>query len=349
MELQFSRAVSAAEVLGVLARQGGGAIPSFTKVAAELLAARPGVLSLELQPGGIVSDIVPRLGNERAIGFNVLKDPAQRAGANTAIQSRVLTVAGPLTLYHGEPGLVARVPVFQQGRDGRDYFWGFVAVSMRFSDALARAGLDEVSTRGYNYALFAPGVAGQKAVTIAGRGGLPPQDAVQQPIRAQNIEFRLALWPRGGWVSTTKALVESLGVLLLSGLLGLLAYLVGTQRQMEASLSDLDHRLTRETADRKKAQEDLGRAKDAAAAVQADLKQTQAAVQRAESAIAEAQARVETATHAEKETAAAAEVQLRQDQTTIAELRSSLESALRSARQDAEACAANRQIGRAHV
>jgi hypothetical protein len=37
----------------------------------------PRLASLKLQPGGVVSAIVPQAGNERAIGFNVLKDPAR--------------------------------------------------------------------------------------------------------------------------------------------------------------------------------------------------------------------------------------------------------------------------------
>ena len=226
MELQLSQAWTAAEVLGALARQSGGGISNFQTVALELLASRPGLASLELQPGGVVSDIVPRAGHERAIGFNVLKDAAHRPGAYAAIQRRALTVTGPLALDHGEPGIVARVPVFQRGRDGRDYFWGFVAVSMRLPEALARARVDELSRQGYNYAFFAPASAQQKAVTIAARGALPLQDAVQQPVRAQNLEFRLALRPRGGWVNATKVALESLGVLVVSGLLCLLASLL---------------------------------------------------------------------------------------------------------------------------
>ena len=104
LELQFNKVVSAAEVLGALARQHGGAIPDFQKVATELLAARPGLASLELQPGGVVSDIVPRAANARVIGFNVLNNPTYRPGALATIQRRVLTVTGPVALYGGELG-----------------------------------------------------------------------------------------------------------------------------------------------------------------------------------------------------------------------------------------------------
>jgi len=148
VELQFSQALSAAEVLGALARQSGIGFSNFQTVALELLASRPGLATLELQPGGVVSDIVPREGNERAVGFNVLKNEAQRPGAYSAIQRRVLTATGPLTLYHGEPGIVVRVPIFHRGRDGSDSFWGFVAVSMRLSEALARSEVSELWTQG---------------------------------------------------------------------------------------------------------------------------------------------------------------------------------------------------------
>jgi sensor domain CHASE-containing protein/HPt (histidine-containing phosphotransfer) domain-containing protein len=235
VELQLSQAWTAAEVLGALARQSGGGISNFQTVALELLASRPGLASLELQPGGVVGDIVPRAGHERALGFNVLKDAAHRPGAYAAIQRRALTVTGPLALDHGVPGIVVRVPVFQRGRDGRDYFRGFVAVSMRLPEALARARLDELSRQGYNYAFFAPASAQQKAVTIAARGALPLQDAVQQPVRAQNLEFRLALRPRGGWVNATKVALESLGVLVVAGLLCLVASLLASRRLASAA------------------------------------------------------------------------------------------------------------------
>ena len=50
MELQFSQVMAAAEVLGALAREHGGTIPNFQKVAADLLAARSGLASLDLEP-----------------------------------------------------------------------------------------------------------------------------------------------------------------------------------------------------------------------------------------------------------------------------------------------------------
>ena len=312
VELQLGQALTAAEVLGALARQSGG-ISNFQTVALELLASRPGLASLELQPGGVVSDIVPRAGHERAIGLNVLKDAAHRPGAYVAIQRRVLTVTGPLTLDRGEPGIVVRVPVFERGRDGRDSFWGFAAVSMRLPEALARAGVDELWKEGYNYAFFALGSNQQKAVNIAARGALSLQDAVQLPVRAQNLEFCLALRPRGGWISATRVALESVGVLVVSGLLCLVLKLLESRR------------LTDETSEPRQAPEDRVSTKDLAVGAQAEFTR------------AELQERLEGTARQASEINALAQTRLKQVESSARELEAQLDATVRAAEEAARA------------
>jgi len=379
LEMQLSQASTAAEVLGMLAKQGRGGLANFQKVGAELLTAHPGLTSLELQPGGVVSDIVPRAGHERAIGFNVLNDAAQRVGANEAIARRALTLAGPVTLDHGEHGILVRVPVFQRAPDGRDSFWGFVAVSMRLREALSQAQVDELARQGYDFALFAPRAVGQKAIAIASHGLSSLQDSVQQAVRVQNLEFRLALKPHGGWIDKANVALESLAVLLISGLVSLSASLLQSRRAVEAELAEATRRLAREAADRSQAPADCRgangrletaqaelkqtrlalqeaeseaarlqarldanfRANDEAAKVsQAELKEAQAALQKAQETIAQLQTRLNAAAQAEKDATSAAEVRLQQNQAAIAELQVRLEAATRSARETAEMSAA---------
>lgn len=278
VELQFSQVVSAAEVLGALARQHGGAIPDFQRLAADLLVVRPALASLELQPGGIVSDIVPRAANARAVGFNVLNNPTYRPGASATLQRRRLTVTGPLALYSGEPGIVARVPVFQRDRDGREVFWGFVAVSMRVSEALRWAQVDDLARHGYNYAFSVAASGREKGLTFAAHGALSAQTAVQQPVRAQDVTFRLMLQPRGGWVNKTKLVLELVVALVASGLVCLLVNLLESRRAVELALADANRRLTRETEDRKQAQADCHVVRNEAAAAQAELNRTRSAL-----------------------------------------------------------------------
>jgi len=312
LESQFNQALTAAEMLGALARQSGGALTNFQKIAAELLAPHPSLATLELQPGGVVSDIVPRAGRERLIGFNVLKDPAQSPGAYAAIQRRALTVAGPLALDHGEPGIVVRVPVFQRGRDGRDYFWGFVAVSMRLAEALARARVDELPARGYDYVFFAPVAAPKKPVAIAAHGTLPFQDAVQQTVRAQNLEFRLALRPRAGWFSVTRLVLGFLGVVAVCGVLWLFV------------IRSEGGRLAHVAGGTNPALGDRGAEKGRPAATQGELR------------LAEAQALVEKVRNA-NEAKEIAQAKLKQAESRANELQIQLDSTIRTAAEAAHA------------
>jgi sensor domain CHASE-containing protein len=379
LELQLSQAATAAEVLGALAKQGRSGFTNFQKVAQELLAAHPGLASLDLEPGGVVSDIVPRAGYERAIGFNVLKDVGQRAAANEAIARRVLTVTCPVTLYHGEPGIVARIPVFQRALNGRESFWGFVGVSMVLQEALARAHFDQLRRQGYTFALFAPTLTPAKTMIIASHGFLASQDVVQQPVRVQNLELRIALRPQGGWIDTTKVVIESLAVLLFLALLALLVNLVESRRGVEGRLVEVTQRLTREQAGQSQALTDRTKIEERMAATQAEFKNTQLALEQAHSkvaqiqglldasthereeavrvsqaeqkeahaalvtaqeTIAQLQVRLTAATQAEHKATSVAEEQLQQHQLAMAELRVQLEASTRLGRDTAETNAA---------
>jgi sensor domain CHASE-containing protein len=333
VELQFSQVVSAAEVLGVLARQHGGAIPDFQKVAGDLLAVRPGLASLELQPGGVVSDIVPRAAYARVIGLNVLSNPTYRPGAMATIQRRVLTVTGPVALYGGEPGIVARVPIFQRGRDGRDAFWGFVAASMRLYDAARLAQMDDLAGHGYNYAFVAPAAGRERGLTIAAHGALSAQGAAQQTVHVQDVAFRLMLQPRSGWTSKTKLVLEVLGVLAASGLICLLVNVLESRRAVEIALGDANQRLARETEDRKQAQSDYLGVRDEASAAQAELARTKSALQSS----TEQEVRLGISVRAAEAAAQATQGELdharmarQQAEQTIASLQSRLRSAARS-------------------
>jgi sensor domain CHASE-containing protein len=192
----------------------------------------------------------------------VLKDAAQRVGANEAIARRVSSVACLVILDHGEQGIVVRVPVFKRAPDGRDSFWGFVAVSMRLQEALSRVQVDELARESYNFAFFAPAPVGQKAIAIASHGLASLQDSMHQPVRVQNLEFRLALKPHGGWIDTTKVVLESLAMLLISGLISLSVSLLQSRRAVEAELTEATRRLAREAADRSQAPADCRRANE---------------------------------------------------------------------------------------
>jgi len=348
LELHLNQAGAAGELVAALSRQAGGPIPDFQRVASDLLAAHPALATIELAPGGVVSDIVPRNGYERAIGFNVLKDPAQQAGATAALQGKVLTVCGPLPLYHGEAGVVARAPIYLKGRDNREHFWGFAGVSLRLSEAVSHANLPDLPRRGYNYSLLAPAAsARQKPIRVAGTGVWSLADAVKYPVRIQNLEWQLALEPQTGWVNMTKVLIDSLGVLLVSGLVFLIAALLEVRRETEAVIQDQKQQLAAEVALRKQAQTEFQSAKTIAAAAQAEIQQIRDILKRGQVTLTETQARLEVALQNATEVGVAAQTRqadLDQAQTSLQQAQEEINrirQQLAAAEQAAEESAAN--------
>ena len=338
LESQFHHALGAVDVLGALARQNGGAIPNFQQVASELQATRPGLVSLELQPGGVIRDIFPRVGNERALGLNVLADPAQRDSANKAIQSRSLVaVAGSLPLRPGELGVVARLPIFLRGRDGRESFWGLVAVSMRFAAAMSQARLGALAAGGNDYCFYIPASAGQKPLAIVTRGVRTLNDTDQEPVRVKNAELRLALRPQGGWFNKTKAGLAALGVVLTSGLLGLLVHTVSRGRALETALAEESCRLVRETEDKKRAEEDYRGVREGTTAAETALMQARFTLQQAESKIVKLQAQLEAEARGARETSDALQAKLAQAELAASELQTRMEAAARTAEASAQA------------
>jgi sensor domain CHASE-containing protein len=104
----IAQALSATYPLAALVRNQNGRTEGFNGLATEMMAFYPGVGSLQLQPNGIISHIVPLKGNEKAIGHNVLLDPKRNKESLLARDTGKLTLAGPFNLVQGGLGAAAR-------------------------------------------------------------------------------------------------------------------------------------------------------------------------------------------------------------------------------------------------
>jgi sensor domain CHASE-containing protein len=340
LEVPLQQTISAAETLAVISRQNNGPIPNFSKVAGEILKTRPALAFLELQPSGVVSEIFPM--SNSAIGFNVLNNPLQRAGAYAAMKNNQLTVSGAMELYSKERGMVARVPIFARTRDGRESFWGFVAASMSWNAATDQALFN--ATENYDYILIRSATAEEHAFKISGT--LPNlKDAVVQPIRAANAEFKLAIKPQGGWISITWIVIGGLIALIPATILGLLVNLLENRESLESSLNETKQRLTRESSQRQQAVDECQNTKDEAASIQVELKQLQTAQLDADSKLAEIQAKLENATEAKE----AALGKVRETEAEMVALQARLDAALKKSEETAQARKKEREEARATV
>ena len=237
LQRNIERALSATYALAALVRQGNGRVPEFEETARQMLPYYPGAASLQLAPDGIVRDVVPLAGNEKAIGHNLLQDPVRNKEAFLARVSGRLTLAGPFTLVQGGLGAVGRLPVFLG--EGRKVFWGFATVLIRFPEVLDEARLGQLSAHGYGYELWRIHPDSGERQVIARSGPEVLVEPVEQALELPNGKWYLSVAPLKGWGDPARLTLGVSLALLFSLLIGYVAKLVFEQRIYKSDLESL--------------------------------------------------------------------------------------------------------------
>lgn len=235
IDRQLNRALSATYTLAALVRMGGGEIHDFETVAAELLPQYPGVSALQLAPAGVIRQTVPLVGNEAALGHDLLKDERRNKEARLAVETGALTLAGPFRLIQGGEAVVGRLPVYL-GDGAERRFWGFVNSLVRVEDFLAASALDDMARQGYAYALWRMHPdSGERQVFAAAGGDIGDTPALSD-IPVPNGRWFIGLRPLNGWYDWPRLILEAAAVLVLAILLSrACAWYLRTQRTLVAN------------------------------------------------------------------------------------------------------------------
>ncbi|HEY5718852.1 MAG TPA: ATP-binding protein, partial [Gammaproteobacteria bacterium] len=248
LQQQLGLALSATYALAATLRQFGE-IRAFDALAAELIVSYGGLGNLQLAPGGVVSAIYPLAGNARALGHDLLNDPRRRAEAQRAIDSRSLTLTGPIALIQGGRAVIGRLPVFLADAGGGERFWGFVIALVDLDRLLQAAELDRITDAGLAYQLGKIEPEDGSNRVFAGSTLPLAADAVAVDLQVPDAHWRLALAPRAGWSAPSHPLEAVLAVLLATACGGGLA-LVLLRRSSELAEQVAGRRADLEAANR---------------------------------------------------------------------------------------------------
>jgi PAS domain S-box-containing protein len=238
LQISIERALTAAYSLAALVRLGNGTVTTFDAIVGGMLPYYPGASALELAPGGVITNVVPRAGNEKAIGFDLLKDPVQRQEAALARDTGKLTLAGPINLVQGGLGIAGRLPVFLDDGRGTAAFWGFTLVVLRFPGALVPARFDQLEERGFRYELWRTHPASGQRQVIDASSPTPLVEPVEYSLSLPNGAWTLSVSPARGWGDPSGlSLKGALGLtfsLILAFMAKLMVELKGHQQGLES-------------------------------------------------------------------------------------------------------------------
>ncbi len=206
----INRALSATSPLASLIRSQQGDSSGFTLLATDMLPSYPGVTSVQLAPAGVIKYVVPSAGNEELIGHNLLTSPYRNKEAFAARDSGKLTLAGPFDLAQHGYGAVGRLPVYLQGSTGDQYFWGFVAVSIRFPQVLETLNLAALAEAGFAYQLSRIQPDSGEIQVFANSAEPIIANPVAKEIHVANTTWLLEVSPIHTWLNYSSIVFMSL-------------------------------------------------------------------------------------------------------------------------------------------
>eukprot|EP00672_Neobodo_designis_P022298 CAMPEP_0174845992 /NCGR_PEP_ID=MMETSP1114-20130205/12058_1 /TAXON_ID=312471 /ORGANISM="Neobodo designis, Strain CCAP 1951/1" /LENGTH=338 /DNA_ID=CAMNT_0016080249 /DNA_START=222 /DNA_END=1234 /DNA_ORIENTATION=+ len=127
---------------------------SWPIIAESLFEQVPGVLSLQLQPSGIIAQMwPPNSGPQNLDTWNL---PHISEAYRALARGRVPVTAGPVPLAQGGMGLLVRYPVYVDPRRRLEDFWGAGVVVFRIVDMLAAMNITaRHAADGYDVICFA--------------------------------------------------------------------------------------------------------------------------------------------------------------------------------------------------
>lgn len=239
VERAVDTALSSTYALAALVRHGRGEIPDFPIVAGEMLRLYHGAAALALAPEGVIRQMAPLAGNEKAIGHDLMKDPQRDKEALLARDTGKLTLAGPFNLVQGGMGAAGRFPVFLRNANGDATFWGLVTVLIRFPEVIDRTGLKDLPGQGYDYELWRihPDTRERHVFARSAADDKPLVDPVNQALSVPNATWTVSIAPRHGWGAPPGGLAWKVALALLVSLA--LAALAWALVELKARSADL--------------------------------------------------------------------------------------------------------------
>ena len=239
MIADLNAGINITDTLEQLLISADGRIDKFDTIADRMMADY--VQSIQLAPGGIVTDIYPAEGNE-AGKIDLLHDKDRGEIVNYGIDHDLLVMNGPFELKQGGYGIAIRNPVFLQDENGNSYFWGLTIVIIKAPE-IFRDSVDSLSGFGYQYRLSKTLSPLTDEYAVVDQSEETLTDPVSYDFTLGGCSWKLEVMPTDGWKNDKLLLLVVLcgiAVILLLVVLTISILLVDEQRKKFRRLSLTD-------------------------------------------------------------------------------------------------------------
>lgn len=202
-----------------------GSITEFERYAAEIFPYYPHITAISVAPAGIVRAVYPASGGQNLLGHDIFSDPVQQHAALNIMQSQQVQLTGPYQLVQGGTGIVARLPVYLKN-GSQDAFWGFVNVTFHLQKMRSLAQLQQLPTRGIQYALLQQDPISTEPKLIAGKVQPVSEQNVNAIILPDSAKWTLHLYPGKDWLNQFAYYRQASVAALFTALMTLLSFLL---------------------------------------------------------------------------------------------------------------------------
>lgn len=169
----------------------------FTQLASQMLETHSQLRNVAAAPDMVIRLMYPIKGNEKAIGLDYNKIPAQREAALAVRQGRKPVLAGPVDLVQGGHGFIGRYPVFYSDTGG-EHFWGIVSAVIDRDRLYRDSGLLNEKLP-IDVAIVGKDSKGANGKHFFGNAAILESRPVVTDVLLPTGSWQLAATPKGGW------------------------------------------------------------------------------------------------------------------------------------------------------
>ena len=222
MQLDIMQGINITNTLEQVIVSNDGDIRKFPQIAEDMM--KDFIQSIQLAPGGVVTDIYPAAGNE-AGKIDLIHDKDRGRISCYSRDNDVITMQGPFDLKQGGSGIAIRNPVYLEDDSGNKEFWGFTIAIIRVPDIFSES-IKALSEFGYDYRLSKNVSPWDETFQEVYSSGADMHDAATYNFDMGDSHWKLEVQPKSGW-SSNQSLYMMMGcgvliILLTSGLIAVI-------------------------------------------------------------------------------------------------------------------------------